>query len=58
MRKLWIVLGLMFLSSGCSIKVCGDSETQLQTGDGHMLEGLSTSQKADASADIKVPAVK
>lgn len=41
--------------SGCTIKVCGDSETQLQTGDGHMLETLSNTQETDAEADLDVP---
>lgn len=58
MRKRWIVFVLMCLSSGCTIKVCGDSETQLQTGDGHMLETLTTEQKGELDADVKVPAVK
>lgn len=39
------------ISSGCTIKVCGDAETQLQTGNGHMLENLSNEQKA--KLDVK-----
>lgn len=51
------VLGLVFLAmtSGCTIKVCGDSETQLQTGDGHMLETLSNTQEAEAEAVLDAP---
>lgn len=51
------VSGLVFLAmtSGCTIKVCGDSETQLQTGDGHMLETLSNTQEAEAEAVLDAP---
>lgn len=43
------------MTSGCTVKVCGDSETQLQTGDGHMLENLSTDQEAKADAQVDAP---
>lgn len=52
MRKLWKVLLVVSLISGCTIKVCGDAETQLQTGDGHMLETLVNDQKAEAEASV------
>lgn len=53
MRKLWPMLLVVFLISGCTVKVCGDAETQLQTGDGHMLETLVNDQKAEAEVDAK-----
>lgn len=56
MNKLLAMLSLLFLviSSGCSIKVCGDAETQLQTGDGHMLETLTTDQTAEGELSVPV----